>query len=77
MEEEAAIILIGSVQTRSHSKTTFGVPEILTKHEAGSILGVPELDRGTTYHSESWNVCLSKVELIRMPKEDLRQLWAL
>jgi len=77
VEEEAAIVMLGAVQTRSHLKTKIGVPEVIIRHEAGSILGLPELDRGSTIHSESWNVCLSKVELIRMPKEALRQLWAL
>ena len=77
MEEQACVIISGSVQLRNHSKSQGKVAEVFATYGPGAVLGLPEIDKGITMNTDSFLMTATEVEVIMLPKKTLLELWPL
>jgi hypothetical protein len=61
------VIVYGKVQTRYHNGKN-RLFKVQVNLNVGDVIGADWLDNGKTTNVESWNVCMSDVELIQMEK---------
>ena len=80
LRKSVIIVLGGTIFTRIHKnpERKNGAPgKILIKHVAGDVLGYPKIDDGATTNPDCWNICLGKVEVLKVRREDFAPLWDL
>jgi hypothetical protein len=76
VDDCAIIVLSGVIFTRSHHSSHGKEAFTMAKHEAGSVLGLPEIDSNTSAHGDSWNLAAGGgVEYVRMSREDMGKMW--